>query len=407
MKESRSIPSKKFASVIILASTSFAWLFIFFDFFRETFQVYITDTGILYNGYFLFLGVAAFSALMGSAVSEKINRRKFLVYWIIVGLIANVSLLFIHSLGTTYFFLISVILGISIGFGFPSCLGFLADSTTVEERARTSGIMVLVTLVIVIFSFVFAAVTNYGLGLFVLLCVLRASSLLAFVLDDCPRPTGKIRSWVNVLTSKDYFLYLFPWLMFSFTGSLIDLVFRGLTTPEYESIGLLAGALHFSCWAVFGLLSGILGDRLGRKQPIVIGLVMLGVGFALLSLIISPITVLVYYAFSGVAWGFLFTVYISVLGDLASYGSKEKFYAMGAIMPLILMLGFSALTSLLNVTLSGAIVPVLSIILFLSVLPVLRASETLPQKKQEARKLKDHMDKVRKVIEESRKEQSS
>jgi membrane protein implicated in regulation of membrane protease activity len=96
-----------------------------------------------------------------------------------------------------------------------------------------------------------------------------------------------------------------------------------------------------------------------------------------------------------------------VLGDLASYGSKEKFYAMGAIMPLILMLGFSALTSLLNVTLSGAIVPVLSIILFLSVLPVLRASETLPQKKQEARKLKDHMDKVRKVIEESRKEQSS
>jgi membrane protein implicated in regulation of membrane protease activity len=80
---------------------------------------------------------------------------------------------------------------------------------------------------------------------------------------------------------------------------------------------------------------------------------------------------------------------------------------MGAIMPLILMLGFSALTSLLNVTLSGAIVPVLSIILFLSVLPVLRASETLPQKKQEARKLKDHMDKVRKVIEESRKEQSS
>jgi MFS family permease len=384
-------------------SSSFAWLFVFFAFFRETFSHYLNDVGIVYNGYFLFLGFAAFSAIIGSAVSETVNRRKFLIFWIFLGLAANVSLLLIQNLNEVYFFFISAVMGVSIGLGFPSCLGFLADCTAIEERARISGIVVLVTLLIVIFSFVFGSAVQFGTGLVVLLCVLRASSLFTFIMDECGREKSiKIRSWANVLTSKNFLLYLFPWLMFSFIGSLVDHVFRGLNSPELNSVGTIGGALHYLCWAVFGLLSGIMADRLGRKQPIMIGLIMLGVSFAILGIVTNALTVVIYYAFSGVAWGFLFTVYISVLGDLAFYGSKEKFYAMGAIMPLILTLGFSALTSLFKVTLSVAVLPIFSLLLFLSILPVLRASETLPKKKREARMLKEHLDKVGKLVKESK-----
>jgi MFS family permease len=362
------------------------------------------STYTVYNGYFLFLGVAVFSALIGSVASERVNRRKFLFGWVIVGLLANIAMIFTQEFGSVYFLFISAVLGVSIGLGFPSCLAFIADSTSVEDRARTSGIIVLVTLMLVVFSFGVASFLNYGAEFFILLAAIRGLSLFTFILGDCERPkTEKIRTWANVLTSKDFFLYLFPWLMFSFTGSLMNLVFQGLPDAIYGSAWTIGLELHFLLWAVFGLLSGIMADRIGRKQPIVIGLVLLGVSFAIFGLYTSPETVIIYQAFSGVAWGFLFTVYISVLGDLAFYGSKEKFFALGAIMPLILTLGFSTLTGLFNVSISGGVLsPILSIILFLSILPVLRASETLPRKKLEAKKMKEHLEKISKLIEESK-----
>ena len=400
------IPSKKFASVVILVSTSFAWLIVFFNFFREIFGLYLPMEAV-YNGYFLFLGVAVFSAIIGSVTSERVNRRKFLFSWIIVGLLANISLLFTQEFGSVHFFFVSSVLGVSIGLGFPSCLAFIADCTAVEERAKTSGIIVLVTLMVVVLSFGVASTLNYGTGLLILLTIIRGLSLFSFVLGDCERQkTEKNRTWANVLTSKDFLLYLFPWLMFSFAGSLINLVFQGLPENIYGKAWTIGLELHFLFWAVFGLLSGIMADRIGRKQPIVIGLVLLGTSFAILGIYTSPETVIIYQAFSGIAWGFLFTVYISVLGDLSFYGSKEKFYALGAIMPLILTLSFSTLTGLFNVSVSGGVLsPILSIILFLSILPVLRASETLPKKKLEARKMKEHLDKIGKLIEESKKEQ--
>jgi MFS family permease len=402
MKES-AISSKKLASVIILVSTSFAWLFIFFVFFKQIFDPYLTSSSTYYNCFFFFLGAAAFSAIAGSVIGERVNRRKFFVFWIILGLLANISLLFVQNLGLIYFYFISAILGVSIALGFPSCLSFLAESTKIEERARVSGITILGTLLIVIFSYLFASTIQFGIGVFILLCFIRASTLLTFAFDSCERHEAeKVRPWLKVFTSKDFFLYLFPWLMFSFMGSLMDIVFRGINSPEITNVATIGDALHFLSWAAFGLISGILADRIGRRQPIMIGLVMFGAGFALMSFILTPATVIAYDILSGVAWGFLFTVYISVLGDLAVYGSKERFYAMGAIMPLILTFFFNAITLLLGVTLSASILPILSLLLFLSILPVLRASETLPRKKQEARKLKEHLDKVGKLIQEDK-----
>ena len=133
---------------------------------------------------------------------------------------------------------------------------------------------------------------------------------------------------------------------FSVGGSLIDLVFVALPDAQYASAGRIGVMLHYLTWAVFGLVSGIMADRLGRRQPIMIGLVSLGVSFAILGIVTNPVAYVLYQVLSGVAWGFLFTVYITVLGDLASYGSKEKFYAMGAIMPIILTLSLQTLIGL-------------------------------------------------------------
>jgi MFS family permease len=392
------ISSEKLASTTILVSTSFAWLFMFFEFFTQIFPTFISEEALVYSGYFIFLGLAASSAIVGAVMGEKIERRKFLLAWVILGLVTNILLFFTPSFGATGFLLICAILGVSIGLGFPSCLGYFADCTEIEERARIAGLIILLTLVIVIGSFVLASAIGYGFSLLILLLAIKASSFSTFFLDTCERPKNEVTpSWKKVFMNKDFILYLFPWLMFSFTGSLINPIVSLVVT----TVGL---ALHFIFWAIFGLISGVLADRLGRKQPIIIGLILLGISFAILSITITPLTVLIYNALSGVAWGFLFAVYISVLGDLALSGSKEKFYALGAIMPFILMLGLTALTTMFNVTLSEQILPLLTILLFLSILPVLRAAETLPKKAMHARMLKEHIDKVGKVVKESKKQ---
>jgi MFS family permease len=362
------------------------------------FPRYISENGIVYNGYFVFLGFAASSAIVGSVISEKMHRRKFLISWIIIGLISNSALFFIGSLGSAGFLVLSAFLGISIGLGFPSCLSYLADCTAVEERSRIAGLSVLLTLLIAIGSFVVADTLNFGVGLIALLFVIRASSLSTFVLDTCERQKDeKTQTWVQVFTTKNFLLYLIPWLLFSFTGSFID----PIISPVVTTMGL---ALHYVFWAIFAFLSGVMADRLGRKQPIVLGLMMLGISFAILSVTITSGTVFIYNVLSGVAWGFLFTVYITVLGDLGQFGSKEKFYAMGAIMPLILTLGFGALTNMFGVIISEQILALLTIILFLSILPVLRATETLPEKKMHSRKIKEHIDKVGKLVKDSKKQ---
>ena len=377
----------------------------FFNRFPEIFENYITDLGTIYNGYFLFLGVAALSAIVGSVISERTNRRRFLVSWIIVGLISNISVLFTQELGLLYFYLISAILGVSIGLGFPSCLAFLADCTTVGERARVTGIAIFVTLVLAMLSFI-VAMPDYGIELIFLLSALKGTSLLAFVSGDFERrKSERIRPWKSIFASEDFVLYLFPWLMFSLAGSINNLMFEVLfELGEYINIETIADVLHYLTWAVVGFISGIMADRVGRKQPLIVGLTSLGVSYAIFGLFTSPETFILYQVLSGVAWGFLFTVYVTLLGDLASYGSKEKFYAMGAIMPIILTLSFNTLIGLFNITAPISVLsPVFSIVLFLSVLPVLRATETLPRKKIRERQMKDHIEKVGKIVEDHKK----
>ena len=413
IKADFTITRRKLASVVLLVSTSFASLFLLFNWFPDIFKVYISNESVVYTGYFLFLGAAAISAIIGSIVSERVNRRKLLVTWIFFGLLANISIILAdiptvltQEIGAVTFYLISAVLGISVGFGFPSCLACLADCTTVEERGRVTGITLFVTLVLGMLLMLGPNLFNLGIEIFILYCVVKGLGLFAFASGDCKRKKSeKSRSWTSVFTSKDFTLYLFPWLMFSLAGSLNTLIFDFThPLPEYQSIDVIAMILHYLAWAICSIIPGIMADRIGRKQPLMLGLILLGVSYAIFGIYTHPATFILYQVISGVAWGFIFTVYTTLLGDLASYGSKEKFYAMGVIMPITLM-SLSPLIGLLNVTASITILsPIYSCILFLSMYPVWRASETLPGKRIRERAMKNHIEKIGKLIEESEKQ---
>ena len=86
--------------------------------------------------------------------------------------------------------------------------------------------------------------------------------------------------------------------------------------------------------------------------------------------------------------------------DLAYSGSKERFYALGTMIPLVVYMGLSEAPYFLMFRVPASILsPILSIILFLSVIPVYRAAETLPRKILHERKMREHLKKIQNVVE--------
>lgn len=130
---------------------------------------------------------------------------------------------------------------------------------------------------------------------------------------------------------------------------------------------------------------------------------MLGVSYALLGYALSPLTYIIYNAISGTAWGFLLVIYLAIPGDLALHTSKEKFYALGTVTPFIIYMSLGATSELLGMKIpASALSPVLTIILFLSVIPVFRAVDTLPENKKHAREMRAYLEKVRRRFQKSK-----
>ena len=389
-------------AISILVSGSLTWVFLIIYTFEDLFQSIITDSIWISIGEASFLAFIAFSAIIGSFLSHKISRKKLLIISTTMGIIATAS---IGVITTEHLILpVSIFLGVSLGLVYPSFMAFLAEKTIPEERGRVAGFVIFLTFIITAFSSVLA--TSFGLiAVIVIGVILRSSSYIVCFLGSCERENGTPKSWQSIFSHKIFSRYLFPWLIFNISSGLMAFVFLGLPqTSDYIWAEELGNLLHILGAGVFGLVGGFVADRFGRKQPVILGMVLLGVAFGVLGIAPSPLSLIAYLILSGVAWGFLIVVYTAVPGDVAFVGSKEKFYALGIILPLMIYTGLPTIAVLLNIKFqAGGLSAVLSIIMFLSILPVLQAKETLSKTKTSERKMKEYVDKVGKIIQESKK----
>lgn len=396
-----SISLRKFFAVTILISGTLSWFFLIELYYNDIFAGYAISDSLLSIGLLLFYGVSVLSALLGSSVSEKVNRRILLLLWIVFGTFVTASLAIFH--GEIFLIIFSVLLGVSFGFGFPSSAALLADSTVAEERAKVSGVVILSTFGLTFLGLIVLSVLNLGLVEIVLFATaLRAVSLLGLIFDKCERKSGKTGSWSSVLSYRDFPSYVVPWILFNAAVGLLgwwDIP----QTEEFVAASSIGFILAYLCIALSGFVAGIIADRFGRRQPIIISFAMLGVSFALLSFYLNPQTLVLYYIIYGLAWGFLFTLYLTVPGDLAYPGSKERFYALGTMLPLVVYMGLSEAPYFFDFRVPASVLsPILSIILFLSAIPVYRAAETLPRKILAERKLRDHIKKLQDEIDKNR-----
>ena len=348
----------------------------------------------------LFYGFAALSAILGSIASERIERRKIFLPWILLGILSTLFLGL--SQGPIFISILSILLGVSLGFGISSCLASLAESTLIEERTRISGIIILETFAIVFLVMFVAQTFNFGLTQrIILVAAVRSLSLFPLILDQSKSESNKRKSYLAILTHKNFVFYLFPWIFFNIAAGL-SYWWSNPVEPGYKLVPSLA--IFYVCAALFAVVSGVVADRFGRKLPIIIGIVMGGISFAILGFSVSSFSFLVSNSVLGVAWGFLLVVYLAIPGDIALSFAKEKFYALGTITPLILYLGISAVPRSKFVVNISQISSILSILLFLAVIPIILAKETLPENKMNNRKLKEYMIKLGKVLQDSKEE---
>ena len=138
---------------------------------------------------------------------------------------------------------------------------------------------------------------------------------------------------------------------------------------------VLAGASAIIC--------GFLADKKGRKRLALVGFVLLGVGYASLGLFNGNYFAAWFYVcVDGVAWGaFSMLFLVTIWGDIAQEKSSEKYYFLGVL---------PYLFSRLAVGLTGAYIvdyvqevtvfSFAAFFLFVAVLPLVYAPETLPDK---------------------------
>lgn len=394
----QTMPWKEFLPAFIIVFNSLTWYTLILTMFTSTVNnLSYSSVETLMIFIVHYVGVAC-SAILGSIIFPR-ARAISLFSWIIIGTVASALLITVSSNSILINAFISLFLGISIGIGIPSCLAYFGDATSVEKRGFYGGI----TWSAVGFGVLFLATLISSLDLvltFLTLAVWRGLGLIAFLFTrdkEKIQPTQGSSTYLAILRRTDVILYLVPWIMFC----LVNFSETPILEKMLGDLFTFVSFIEFALAGFFALLGGILADIVGRKRVIMAGFVLLGVEYAVLSLFYEmPFSLYIYTVLDSIAWGVFASIFFMTLwGDLAAYFGKEKYYLLGGLsyvlsgfLPMLVRPYADVIP--LNMSFSLA-----SFFLFLAVLPLMYAPETLPEKKIKERELKGYIEKAKKIRE--------
>jgi MFS family permease len=347
-----------------------------------------------------FVGVT-FSALAGALLAAKMERRTlFLILWMALGVASPFALATMNTADASCVLILSFLFGLSLGLGMPNCMGYYTACTNVENRARLGGIVMIVSgLGMLLLGM--TAIENIALRALTL-AVWRASGLVLFLLikpHEVIRGKNEHPSYRFLFSQLSFVLYLVPWIMFSSAAYLVLPVQSNILGESLiEFLMILGNGFQ----GVFAIVGGFLSDSVGRKRVAIAGFVMLGLGYSILG--IYPENLFSWYFYTvadSIAWGFFFVIFvITIWGDLSYGAPSDKYYAVG-VLPFFV-------SKFLQLTIGeyvAAIIPPHAIFsftaffLFLAVIPLMYAPETLPEKKIRERELRQYIEKAKKIKE--------
>jgi hypothetical protein len=339
------------------------------------------------------------SGVVGSIFLARVNKTRFFYVWLFLGVSTAICLAIPMGSSLYATLTLTVMLGVSIGVGAPICLSYFKESVSIENRGKVGGIILFAT----IFGSIFILTIMSTLDLTssaTLLAMWRLWSLpmLFFVSENKVQSslsTEKTPPLISVLRNRTFFLYFVAWLMFALVDSL-ETVVLNVTVEEYRFFvnvePIFAG---FSA-----LIAGLFSDLIGRKRVLIFGFISLGIAYATIGLLPQIwISWLFYFIIDGIALGLLWVLFVVVLwGDLSRNGS-EKFYAIGEIPFFLTGIFYLLLAPYLALIPESSAFSLAAFFLFLAVLPLLYAPETLPEKKIKERELRMYIGEAKKIKE--------
>jgi MFS family permease len=384
------------ASALVI--NALAWLFMIsmmLDNLLTSLEVTETQNIIIWTVYYVTL---TGSGIIGASLSHKVNRIKFLGLWIIFGALVSSFPALLITPTVNHILVLAILLGCSLGIGIPSCLAYFADSTSVENRGLTSGLIFLSTNLIAIAIFLIGFVKSDVVLNSLILAIWRASGLLVFFIKPKEKIGSETKtrgSFKAIFNNKSFLLYFVAWFMFMLVDrSEAPMVRFFSNDPIYLMLAPIIGSA-----SVF--VAGFLADRVGRKRIVITGFVTFGIAYAVIGLAPDlPISRYFFLAIESVSTGILVAAFILLLwGDLSKFGAREKYYAIGVI-PFFLTSIIQLFTEqyFMSVPNTSAF-SLAAFFLFLAVLPLLYAPETLPEKKMELRRLRSFAEDAKKARE--------
>jgi len=389
--------SRKSWAIVLLLSNLISWGYLVTALIN---QIY-SGIGVTYErtlGTMALYYLANFiSALLSSSVAAEVRRsRKVLGCTVFAGGVLLLPTIFYEALTIELMALISFLSGVSLGSVLPSCLAFFSENTRIDERGRTAAMILFITYVL----YFCLAVTIQLLSIrhALALCALWRFLGLVPILYLPNRILNETRvqpSCKSILSDKTFIVYIVPWIVFL----LVDATAQPLIM--YSDLGeehyYVMAQTEMLVGGVFALLGGLLLDFIGRKKMIIWAFTVMGVGYALLSFsYLMPYVWVFYSVLDGSAWSTLTLVFTIVLwGDLSKAKGSEKYYALG-LSPIFMAGVFRVLLEPLtrNLSLENAF-SFASFFLFLAVLPLAYAEESLPESVMRLREIEKYIRKVR------------
>jgi MFS family permease len=387
------------APSILLVANTFVWYIATYAVFNTIVNgLHILETEKLSLFAIYYVGIAV-TAIPGAKFFRR-ARTKVLDLWLFMGAIATLLLATFSGDGMLANALVAFFFGASIGIGLPSCLSYFADSTSVENRGFVGGIIwSTVGFTVLIFALLISMLGQWEA--IIALTIWRLLGGICFpVLNrkHTKTATQKPPSYLELIRKRTILLYLFPWVMFCFINFAEAPILENVFGSESFAF---AQFVEFAIQGIFAIVGGFVADFAGRKRVVIAGFIMLGIEYAALSVFSSsPVALYLFLTLDGITWGLLFSVFFMALwGDLAENYEKEKYYTLGGL-PFVL----AAFLSVLIKPYASAISPTAafsfaSFFLFLAVIPLMYAPETLPEKKIKERELKSYIEKAKKAKE--------
>jgi MFS family permease len=392
----RALFQREFLSVLIVVVNAFSWYFPLYLLFKSTLEKFQEslqlDPTFLFTAFGVQFAAIIGSAIIGTALVKRLSsRERLLSAWMFIGIFASILMITLETFSPPNIFIVSSLLGISLGLGFPSCLAYFGDHSTVENRGWLGGVTFCASGLCILF---FGLVLSYS-GLIagaIILAVWRGVGLLLFILTRSKQDfhaEEKVEvSYKSILVDKSFYLHLIPWILFCLVNFLEAPVVEFHLGEDLASIIPIA---EYGIGGFVALAGGWFADSVGRKRIVIVGFIMLGIGYASLGLLPDiAISWYLYTVMDGIAWGiFSLMFYLVIWSELAGNLNKEKYYLIG-VSPFIIASYIQILFTPFarEVTNISAAFSLASFFLFIAVLPVLYAPETMPQKQIELKRLK-------------------